>query len=241
VLVKIEILGIALLFCVAINAFVTAINARGPIRVVLSYFLAFLCFGTALFFTTQYDVNSVTVSKLPEKNLETNPTKLETILPAQSASTAPEGVVIAPPAPDTQAIAASHNDAAVGEAKQKLKTVLEVAQRLERTLSAATMDGVENLSDEEYEQIQTKAAASLAETRKVRDRAIAASKGPEGVKEIESNLVKASESLVLAATQYERFFKSENKVEEEEHQSAFHKASQSAAVYLKRAADLLNP
>ena len=207
---KVEILGIALLFSVAINAFITAINARGPIRVVLSYFLAFICLGTALFFTSQYDSSSVTLSAIPGKNLETKPAKLETILPPTSTTVSPEGVVVAPaPTPDTQAIAASHNDAAIGEAKQKLKTLLEAAQRVERTISASTTEGVENLSDEEYEQMQNKAAANLSETRKIRDRTNASTKGPEAVKEIEMNLTRGLESLVVAATQYERFFKSE--------------------------------
>ncbi len=245
---KVEILLIALLFSVSLNALITALNARGSIRMILSYFFAFLCFGVAVFFAIQSQSNSPSLAPLvsieqPTKNLTTMPEKVEAApimeLPATSSSPSHEGIIIAPSAIDSQSIVASHNDAAVGEAKQQLKNILEAALRMQRVLSALNTEGISELSDQEYEQTQSKAAGFVTEARKIRDRAIAIGKVPEAVKDAKETLEKGLENLVAAATNYERFFKSENKTEEEERDSAFRKAAVSSAGLFKRAGDLI--
>jgi hypothetical protein len=211
---KTDLMILTLLYAVAFTAFIGAINARGPARVALSYFLAILTLCAAVFHTSQF----LAAGELQD----------DAVVVAPPPVAAPPPVVVEP-APDTAALAASRNEAAIGEGKNELKGVLEVARRVARNLSSLNLGAVADISDEEYESLQNRAVGYLAEARRAKERLNgAASKIPPQLKETQDLLAKGIESLVTAAYNAERFFKSENDTEEKQHAAAFRRGSQEA-------------
>lgn len=230
---QLELLLLTLLYVVAAAAFVGAINAHGPARVVLSYFLAILCLCAAVFHTSQY----LALGQSGFSRLEPAPAYSE---PGPSSS-ADQGVVLAPPAmPDTQALADSRNAAALAEARNELRQVQESAERILRNLSTLNLSGVADVSDEEYEMLQNRAVGYLVEARRAKDRLEAATaKAPPGLGETQVTLVRGMENLVAAAYNAERFFKSENDTEEKERLANFRRGSQAASAALNKAEGML--
>ena len=219
---KTDLLLLTLLYVVAFAAFVGAVNARGPARVAISYFLAILCLCAAVFHTSQF-----LAAPVPEPVVITPPK--------------PEPEVIAPaPGPDTAGLAASKREAAVGEAKAELKTVLESALRVQRNLASLKLGAAAEISDEEYESLQNRAISYLSEARRVKERMAALSeKLPPGLTEANEALTRGVESLVNTAVNAERFFKAENDSEEKERMAGFRRGSQATAASLRKAGDLL--
>ncbi|MDB5106505.1 MAG: hypothetical protein JWP91_4194 [Fibrobacteres bacterium] len=225
---KTDLLLLTLLYAVAFTAFIGAINARGPARVALSYFLAILTLCAAVFHTSQFlaggDLmhdDAVVVAPPP--------------LPAPPPP-APE----APPAPDTAALGASKTEAAISEGKNELKGVLEAGRRVARNLTSLNLGAVADISDEEYESLQNRAVSYLSEARRAKDRLTAASaKVPPQLKDAQDQLGKGLDALVTAAYNAERFFKSENDTEEKQHAAAFRRGSQEANSTFKKVGTLL--
>lgn len=238
---------LTLLYAIACSAFIGAINARGPIRVALSYFLAILTLCAAIFNTSQYlasgslsthtDEGAVVLPPppaFPEPNMSVAP--MPPPPPAPTVSAAP---VNAAPA-DTQGLAASKNDVATSEAKNALKGALESARRIAKNLAALNLGAVADISDEEYESLQNKTVTYLSDARRAKEKLVPiASKVPEGLKVATDNLTKGMDALVTAASNAERFFKSENESEEKSHLAAFKTGSQSAKSLLKKAGNEL--
>ncbi len=227
---QLELLLLTVLYAVSFGAFVGAINAHGPARTALSYFLAILCLCAAVFHTSQYMAVGPT-ARLPSSE----PTVLVPPSPA------PEPVVVAPPpAPDTQDLAASKNAVALAESKAELKAVQESGERVLRSLASLNLGSVADVSDEEYEALQNRAVGYLSEARKAKDRfAAAAAKSPPGLSGTQETLGKALESLVAAAYNAERFFKSENDTEEKERLANYRRGTQAASAALNKAEGML--
>jgi hypothetical protein len=227
---QLELLLLTLLYVVAAAAFVGAINAHGPARVVLSYFLAILCLCAAVFHTSQY----LAIGPSGSSRLEPAPAFAE---PAP----ADQGVVLAPPAmSDTQALADSRHAAALAEARNELKQVQETAERILRNLSSLNLAGVADVSDEEYEALQNRAVGYLTEARRAKDRLEAVTaKAPPGLGETQETLVRGMDNLVAAAYNAERFFKSENDTEEKERLANFRRGSQAASAAFNKAEGML--
>lgn len=224
---KTDLMLLTLLYAVAFAAFVGAINARGPARVALSYFLAILTLCAAVFHTSQYMAGG----GLPQDD---------------AVVVAPPPVIVAPPAPveppppDTAALNASRNEAMVAEGKNELKGVLEVCRRVARNLSTLNLGAVADISDEEYESLQNRAVGYLSEARRAKERMTAAApKVPPQLKEQQDLLAKGVESLIAAAYNAERFFKSENDTEEKQHAAAFRRGSQEANAAFRKLGTLL--
>jgi leucyl aminopeptidase len=156
------------------------------------------------------------------------------------APPAPEPVVSAPPAPDTQDLAASKNAVALAEAKAELKAVQESGERVLRSLASLNLGAVADVSDEEYEALQNRAVGYLSEARKTKDRFTAAvAKAPPGLSGTQETLGKALESLIAAAYNAERFFKSENDTEEKERLANYRRGTQAASAALNKAEGML--
>lgn len=224
---KTDLMLLTLLYAVAFTAFVGAINSRGPARVALSYFLAILTLCAAVFHTSQY---------LAGGGLSQD----------DAVVVAPPPVIVAPPAPpeppppDTAALNASKNEAMVAEGKNELKGVLEVSRRVARNLSSLNLGAVADISDEEYESLQNRAVSYLSEARRAKERLTAAApKVPPQLKEQQDMLAKGIESLIAAAYNAERFFKSENDTEEKQHAAAFRRGAQEANAAFKKVGALL--
>jgi hypothetical protein len=225
---KTDLLLLTLLYAVACSAFIGAINARGPARVALSWFLAILTLCAAVFHTSQLvasgDLSKGDVVVAP-------PPAPEPAKPAEPAG---------PPPPDTAALNASQREAAVAQGKNDLKGVLDAARRTARGLATLNLGGVADISDEEYEGLQNRAIGYLAEARKDKDKlSAAAAKAPPQLKDAVDQLSKGMEALVAAAYNAERFFKAENDTEEKQHAAAFRRGSQEANAAFKKAGDLL--
>lgn len=228
---QLELLLLTVLYAVSFGAFVGAINAHGPARTALSYFLAILCLCAAVFHTSQYMAVGPS-ARLP--SLE--PTVLVPLAPA------PEPVVVTPPppAPDTQNLAASKNAVALAESKAELRAVQESGERVLRSLASLNLGAVADVSDEEYEALQNRAVGYLSEARKAKDRFSAvAAKAPPGLSDTQETLSKAMESLVAAAYNAERFFKSENDTEERERLANYRRGTQAASAGLNKAEGML--
>ena len=223
---KNDLLLLTLLYAVACTAFIGAINARGPARVVLSYFLAILTLCAAVFHTSQLvasgDLGKGDVVVAP-------PPAPEPVKPAEP-----------PPGPDTAAINTSQRDAAVAEGKNELKGVLEAARHTARSLASLNLGAVADISDEEYEGLQNRAIGYLAEARKDKDKlGVVAAKMPPQLKSAVDALSKGMEPLIAAAYNAERFFKAENDTEEKQHAAAFRHGSQEANAEFKKAGDMV--
>ena len=223
---KTDLMLLTLLYAVALTAFIGAINARGPARVALSYFLAILTLCAAVFHTSQY----VAGSELGHGD------DAVVVAPPPQAIKAPEPVAPPPPPPpDTAALGASKTAAAVAEGKLEIKGALESARRAARNMGSLSLSAVADISDEEYEALQNKAVGYLAEARRAKDKfAAVAVKLPPELKEPQDQLAKGLESLVTAAYNAERFFKSENDTEEKQHSAAFRSGLQSANAAFKK-------
>jgi hypothetical protein len=223
---KTDLMILTLLYAVAFTAFIGAINARGPARVALSYFLAILTLCAAVFHTSQF----LAAGELQDDAVVVAPPPLVVAPP----------VAVEPPPPDTAALAASRIEAAIGEGKNEMKGVLEVVRRVARNLSSLNLGAVADISDEEYESLQNRAVGYLAEARRAKERLNgAASKIPPQLKEPQDLLAKGVESLVSAAYNAERFFKSENDTEEKQHAAAFRRGSQEANTAFRKVGALL--
>ena len=220
---KNDLMVLTLLYAVAFTAFIGAINARGPARVALSYFLAILTLCAAVFHTSQFLAgegfghdDAVVVAPPP-------------------APVAPVPVPVEPPPPDTAALNASKNAVLIAEGKNELKGVLDVGRRVARNLSSLNLGVVADISDEEYESLQNRAVGYLAEARRTKEKLVVASaKVPPQLKDQQELLGKGLESLVTAAYNAERFFKSENDTEEKQHAGVFRRGVQEANATFKK-------
>ncbi len=222
---KTDLLLLTLLYAVACASFIGAINARGPARVALSYFLAILTLCAAVFHTSQLFTSASVPNHFEDAVVVTPPPPVPSPKP-------PEPVT--PPPPDSQAINSAKNQTAVAQAKIDMKGLLESARRVARNLAGLNLGSVKEISDEEYEAMQNKAVGYLAESRRCKEK-IAAYKTPDALHEAEDNLAKGVDALVTAAYNAERFFKSENDTEEKEHLAAFRRGSQAAGASFKKA------
>lgn len=222
---KTDLMLLTLMYGVALAAFIGAINARGPARVALSYFLAILCLCAAVFHTSQY---------LAVKDLDADSAVV--IPPPPPTAAVPEGPTLA----DSLALEASRNEAALAEGRNELNAVLESVRRVSRNLSSLNLGAVADISDEEYETLQNRALGYLSEARRAKENLASLSgKLPPQLKEAGDILGKGVESLVGAAYNAERFFKSENDSEEKQHVAAFRRGTQDAGAAFEKAAALI--
>jgi hypothetical protein len=223
---KTDLMLLTLMYAVAFAAFIGAINARGPARVALSYFLAILCLCAAVFHTSQF---------LAVKDLDAD-SAVVIPPPPPPAAIVPEGPTLA----DSLALESSRNEAAMAEGRNELKGVLESARRVSRNLSSLNLGAVADISDEEYEALQNRAVGYLSEARRAKETLAAVSaKLPPELKDAGDILGKGVESLVGAAYNAERFFKSENDTEEKQHQAGFRRGTQDASAAFRKAGALI--
>jgi hypothetical protein len=233
---KTDLLLLTLLYALAFTAFIGAINSRGQIRILLSYFLAILTLCAAVFHTSQYLVRG----SFPGSSTLGQGEEAMVVTPPAFPSSMPEPAPISAPAPitppiDSSALALSNNQVAIGESKHELKGLLEVARRISKNLTALNLGSVAEVSDEEYEALQNKTVGFLSEARKTKEKLLPVVAGaPESVKATAETLSKGVESLVVAAFNAERFFKAENDTEEKAHLAAFRKGNQNALALLKK-------
>ena len=219
---------LTLLYAVSCSAFIGAINSRGPARVALSYFFAILTLCAAVFHTSQLLADGDLFKADAAVVVAPPPEPLKPVEPPP------------PPPPDTAALNASKNEAAVSEGKNELKGVLEGARRAARNLASLNLGAVADISDEEYEGLQNRSVGYLSEARKTKEKlAAVAGKVPPQLKDAQDQLAKGIESLVTAAYNAERFFKSENDTEEKQHAAAFRRGTQEANSAFKKAGELI--
>jgi hypothetical protein len=212
-----DLLLLTLLFAVTLSAFIGALNARGPGKTILSFFLAILCLSAAVFHTSQY------VAYLQAEKAIVEAVVAEPLPPV-------------PAAPDTSGLAASRNAAELGRARTDLSAVVSAAQRLQRSLSAMDLSRVADVSEGEYESLVSRSHLYLAEARKIKEKVEEKEAGlPSAILPAFRNLEKAVEQLSSGAVHAERFFKAENETDERSRRESFRAALRSAANSLQDA------
>jgi len=218
-LVKTETVMLTLMWAVTLNAFIGAINARGPARVTLSFLLAILCLCASVFHTSKHVVASRSLTSAIEV----------------SATTTPPGEVLTPPSVDTAGLAGSQQAAAVGAARNEIRQLVETSRRLAERLSAVNLNDVSQLSDAEYDALQSKAFGFRTEAGRLRERLTSLlSTLPAPLKSTGETVNDAVSQLTVAVQNYERFFKAENDGEETQRQQAFQRMAGSALAALRQ-------
>ncbi len=213
---------LSVLASVTLTAFIGAVNARGPARMVISYLLAIICFCISVFHFTQYFV-------VPEEVQEMNP-QVKNVVPAPS---------LALPAPDlaesaqedTQSEAQSQ---AVAQYLGAARGVANAGAALATTLSGLALDAVEDLSDEEYERLQNNAGNSLNSARKIKNDFASLGNPPPQYSSAHQTLDQGLSGLVSACSNLDRFFHAEDKSEEAQRKTAFRSGIQQALAQLRR-------
>jgi plasmid maintenance system antidote protein VapI len=220
--VKTELLLLILLWAVTLNGFSVAVNARGPVRVTLSYLFAIFCLCGAVFTTIQEVVSEKAAAA--------------SIIEAPAIPEPPPPEIVKPAEVDTVGLRASQLAAALGAARNEITQVIEQARRLGDRLAAVNLGRVPDLSDEEYDAMQNKAFGFRNEIGKVKDKvATVGANLPEPLKPVEAKLQEAVQALSQAVQAYDRFFKAENDEEESVRQQAFRRSTQEALSALKQA------
>lgn len=226
-MVKSELLLLTLLWAVTLTALATAVNARGPARIAISYFLAILCLSAAVFHTIQ----GVVVAEAQEAAVIEAPVTLAS--PDQAVQPV---TPMQPTLDDTLGLAASKQAAAVGAARVELQQVVEAGRRLAERLSAVDLSKVPDLSDTEYDAMQNKTFGYRSEVGKLRERlATSGPTTPEPMKATHGRLQSAIGQLSQSVQAYDRFFKAETDDEENERQQTFQRMTQTALAALKQA------
>ncbi len=225
---KSDLLMLTLMYSVACAAFIGAINSRGPVRVAISYFLAILTLCAAVYHTSQA-LSSISLSSQSEDAV--------VVLPPPPSEPSPAPTPVAQPRPsDSTAITASKSDADLNQTKLELLGVLQTVQRISKNISSLNLGAVADISDEEYESLQNKTLNYLSESRKAKEKLLSFASTAHGpLKLAFDDLSGGVNDLVTAATNAERFFKSENDSEEKARLAAFRHGIQTANAQFKKA------
>jgi hypothetical protein len=227
--VKSELLLLTLLWAITLTGFSAAVNARGPARISISYFIAILCLCGAVFHTSQY---------LAESN-STQAAVIDPTVPV--VENVPQ--VVLPSAEDTAGLAASKQALITAAARTEMKGALDLAKRLAERLIAVDLGRVSDLSDAEYDAMQNKSFSFKSDVGKVKERLSGLSVTlPGGLQEPAAKIQGAVGQLSQAVQDYDRFFKAENDDEEAKRKQAYQQLTQSALSALKQAeAELSTP
>jgi plasmid maintenance system antidote protein VapI len=216
---------LTLLWAVTLTAFSTAVNARGPARITLSYFFAILCLCASIFHTIQ----GVLTEKAEESAVLEAPVTLagpdqpvEPVTPMQ------------PSAADTAGLAASQQAAAMGVTRNELRQIVEQGRRLAERLSAVDLSAIPDLSDTEYDAMQNKSFGYRSEVGKLKERLNTLGPAPEPLKAAQNRVQTAVTQLGQSAQAYDRFFKAENDDEESERMQTFQSLTRAALSALKQ-------
>ncbi len=225
--VKTELLLLSLLWAVTLNGFATAVNARGPARVTLSYVFAIFCLSASVFHSIQF---ALAVEK-------------ENAAVIEAPAPIPEPAVTLPTEADTAGLHASKVAAALGASRNELTQIIDQSRRLATRLSAIDLGRVPDLSDAEYDALQGKSFGFRNEIGKLKERLTAFTPNiPEAHKPVYTHLQSAISNLGEAAQSYDRYFKAENYQEETVRKQTFQGSTREALSELKRAeAGLASP
>lgn len=216
---KSELLLLTLLWALTLNGFAIAVNARGPVRVTLSFAFAILCLGASVFHTSQYIVQNIS--------------RQAAVLEAPVPEVAP---VVAEPEVDTAGLAASRQALALGRTRNQLKPYVETAKRLAERMAAVDLRRVADMTDAEYDGLQSKAFSFRSEVAKLKEKAI--EQGPDFPPSLLMTLNRiqsAVDDLSLGVQAYDRFFKAENDDEEYAKLQSFQQSTRSALKSLNQA------
>jgi len=210
---------VAVIWSVGILAIAIAVNARGVVRVVLSWFLASGVIGLAVV------VSTLNMDVLRQKFLDGDVLSTAAINAPNPTLTASSGSVVE----------VAPANSAPSSSKAYLKNVdplVVAALSCARSVSEFDMSSLANIPDTQYEQYQSKALSLRNQAANI-DRQIKSLQPPSELATLHSSLQKASESLRLAGWAVHAYFGAENESEEKNYQDQFQKYSQSALAEFK--------
>ncbi len=218
------------MYMMTLVAFIGAINARGTARTVVSYFLAVFCLCASAFHTARELVSPRVISASPNASLPAPQASPAPMTQSVSTEESPAGAAHA--TSNAEAVAAdAAREAYIDEANAVLASALE----LTRTMASIQLTNLVELGEAEYEALQSRAVSAVAQARRIRSNFSSLKSAPASLESTHRTASQGIESLMSSAIQLERFFKAENREEEEQRRQAFRSGNQQAIALLNRA------
>jgi hypothetical protein len=223
-----EIMVLILLGGIAVNSFISAINAKGTIRIVFSYILATLVLIGSLIAIVQY-VNETNIQAQRERE-----TQLEKRLADEQKQREEEARLAA------AAAAAAADTSNAGKEKQVMSALLDVTDKGIKIASSILSVDIDNVEEDEWDNLSDKAsgymgAASALQKELEEIKRNAGSTFPASISATE----KAIGSLVAGASTFKRYFRAENEDEERQYKGKYAGNTNNARALFRDATKLI--
>lgn len=246
---------LTLFFAIAAAALIGAVNARGTIRTVISYALAAVCLGLAVYHTYRYEARQTAAM-----DILTTPSAPPDMAPApDSQGGATADTSMGQNAAQNQGLGQGQNQGQdqgqnsnqnsnensnqggvqspidQSSANSDLHKILRDARQLQNELSAVNLATVSQISDAEYARMQTNARQYSTDAQNLQTRmATLTASPPMGQEEALQGLTAAIGYLASASQELERFFSSENTADEKMHAAGFRSGTHAAGLSLEK-------
>jgi len=207
---------VALIWAVGLVAVISAINARGSLRISLSWFFTALVIGICVF------VSTMKVSSLKQRLLDGAAGE---VLPGQPTPVTTGTPPPPPPKPVATTPAPATNQAPTSDAD--MKDYLNSAERIvgnalgcAGAVQSFDVDALSNLPEERYEQEQSRALSLRNQAANI-SRQVKSMKPPANLVYLHADLDKAAEKLRLAGWAVHAYFSAENETDEATYKDQF--------------------
>lgn len=209
-------------------AIITSINARGALRISLSWFITLLLVFLGVFMASmkgnefkQKLLDGAAADQIPVTETMLPPPEST---PSKSQNTQEQGKTSAPPQVNNEELAKEYYDAA--------SRIIGSALGCAGTIQAFDVENLGQLSDTRFEQEQSR-ALNLRNQAAALSRQVKALKAPNQFAYIHSELEKSTETLRMAGWAVHAFFGAENETEEASYSDQFRQYSRTAHTSLK--------
>jgi hypothetical protein len=250
---------LTLFFAIAAAAMIGAVNARGMLRGIISYALAAVCLGLALYHTYRYEARqnaAMDVLTTPMGNPDAAAPATDTDGSAEASAAhnlmsaqnqgqdadqnqgqdQSQGANTGTDPNSNQSQNQTQNPSPTQTSNlSDLRKITRDAQRLQSSLSGVNLAGVGQMSDAEYARLQSNARQYLTAAQNLQTRmATLGASPPMGQEESLQALTSAIGYQVSASHDLERFFSSENTADEKMHAAGFRNGVQAAGAALQK-------
>lgn len=218
---NVELMVIFLLGGLAVNSFIIAINAKGTVRIVLSYILSTTVLIGALVVIIQYaNEQNIRVQREREAQLTAQLAENQRLQEQRLKE-------------EEAARLAALANAAASQDKQIMEGLLAICQKGTRQAQSLLGINIDDLDDEEYDGLTNRASGYVGS-------AVALQKELDGIKKTVgasftvsiSTAEKAVQQLIAGASNFKKFFRVESEDEQEQEQvKARYVSNLKAAIY----------
>ena len=228
----VEIMLLVLLGCVALNAFIVAINSSGTTKTVLSYTLATIILVGAVIVLLQY-INAADIRAQQVREAEVRLAKEARLAEEQILREAEVEVRLA-----KEALLAAENSQSADKEKEKeiMNKLLEISDQGSKIVNAILAVKLDDVYDDEREKINKRAegylgTASLLKLRLSEVKGMAGNTFPVSI----STTGKAVERLVGGVSSFAKFFKADGEDEEAELKKKYESQLKGASQFFSEA------